>query len=461
MTILSIVVFILMAWRLLTRYTGSAFVTSVERFVPSDALARFCSVAVVPLYALQLAFVVLENRVENVGAASGWMATLPIAVFDDRSGTSALDLLFGTLNVTVGLLEAAALAVVVLALRHAVSSINSRLIVVSALALAALSVTAPVMGTTDPYQFAATGVLGFHSYNSSTDAFLGTPYAAFEKRIPMNRVVYGPLWIAIDIAQTHFGAKIYDKIEWLRFTNIGFVACFLWLLARSRLSRSMIAAGALNPALWQYAVADPHADIEGVVLLTAAFFFARHSRLLPAGAFVFLAGLIKLPFVIIGGAVLTPLPKRNERCAVWLIAVALVAVVSSLLPSGAYVENLVHYARLGATKNWSGDWLLLAPIVTIATVVLLMVRRSLFGMAWLFHQMAPLAAPWYIMWGIPYALASDRLALYLVSLPLAAAKAQLWGVPAQVLVVTLAIGLALDIARTRRVQWSIANEARG
>jgi hypothetical protein len=51
-------------------------------------------------------------------------------------------------------------------------------------------------------------------------------------------------------------------------------------------------------------------------------------------------------------------------------------------------------------------------------VVYVAFRWSAPGLAWIFAQLSPFAAAWYLFWGLPYALATETLTLFLVPLPL-------------------------------------------
>jgi hypothetical protein len=331
-------------------------------------------------------------------------------------------------------------------------------------ALAALSLAAPVLSTTDPYEYVATGMLGLRAYAPPAGAFIGTAYEAINGRIPLIGVIYGPLWVLIDTAQTALGSSMYQKIEAIRLWNLVFVALSIWFFARAGLSRAALIAFALNPAVWYFSVANPHAEIEGVTLLAAAYACACRSKTVAATAFLVAAGLVKLPFVIVGGALLGPLRGAWPRCRAWFAAIAIVCVLSSAVPGGAYLSTLWHYAGVRASSAWPAHWVTFAPVLMILTLWLVARSRGYLGAAWLFHQMAPIAAPWYIFWGIPYALATAGLELYLVVFPLAATQtfcdyhsvAPAASRAGMLLLIVAGIGLFIfDVGASRHVQKRI------
>jgi TRAP-type C4-dicarboxylate transport system permease small subunit len=61
-------------------------------------------------------------------------------------------------------------------------------------------------------------------------------------------------------------------------------------------------------------------------------------------------------------------------------------------------------------------------LVVALTAVGTVFRRWFDGAPWLFPALSPIAFPWYLLSGLPYALASRRgLTTFLVTMPLAAA----------------------------------------
>jgi hypothetical protein len=73
----------------------------------------------------------------------------------------------------------------------------------------------------------------------------------------------------------------------------------------------------------------------------------------------------------------------------------------------------------------SGQWMLVAALAGLAMAALLLTGRRVSTGAWLFGQLAPLAAPWYLLWGLPYALVTGTATALLVSLPVATAALDL------------------------------------
>ena len=93
------------------------------------------------------------------------------------------------------------------------------------------------------------------------------------------------------------------------------------------------------------------------------------------------------------------------------------------------------------------------PLAVLASAALLWRRLHLFGVAWLFAQVAPLAAAWYVLWGIPYAAATGTLAAFIVVMPLATALIDANSsltLPGVALAIALGILLTIDVYQTTR-----------
>ncbi|GAC1542372.1 MAG: hypothetical protein NVS3B16_07240 [Vulcanimicrobiaceae bacterium] len=419
-TDVAVFAFIVVLWERLAAVNGSGVASFVRRLRPGRNLT-YAGLAALPFLLLcQVALLAFQSRYDNTHAGSAWLKeALPLPVFDGDHGSAGLNPFSAALGFGIGACETLALGVVLLGLADGVA-IGRRAVAGVVAALAFVSLTAPVMSTTDPYEYVATGLLRFAAYAPPHDAFVGSIYAPIDRFIPLRGVIYGPLWVLVDIVQTSFGSTIVQKIEALRVTNLAFVLALVQVLRACRVSRAVVIAVALNPVVWFYTVANPHADIQGLLLLAAAFYFARRSNVAFAMLCVVAAGLIKLPYVVIGGVMLSPLRGGVLRVAAWCGAVALVLAVSSLVQGHAYVHDVSKFAVVKSEVNRSNGWLLMLPVVVAAVFAMLAFRKGAAGIALLFSQAGPIAAPWYLYWGLPYALVSGAGEAYLAGIPLLA-----------------------------------------
>ncbi len=409
---------IMWLWERLALRNGSRLFNAARTFRPKTGAV---TAAVVLLPCLLLAQIVLLHLQMKYDASPtlGWDASLPIAIFDGDRGSSAHHGLFSAFGFAIGAVETAALGFIVLAVSRGVRV--SRPVLVFAVGISAVvSCIAPDLSTSDPYEYVATGILGFGAYAPPTGALAASIYGPISKIVPLGGVIYGPLWVGIDVVETWFGSSVFEKIYALRFWNVGLILGLVQIMRASRLTPAVILSVVLNPALWFYTVVNPHADIQGLILLATAFYFARNFKIVPAAIALIAAGLIKLPFVIIGGAILMPIKSPAKRIAVWVLAIGAVAAISYVIPGHAYATDLVKFAAAKTQSHVISKWVFFVPVVAVAMLGLVLFGKRAGGISLFFSQAGPIAAPWYLYWGVTYAIASGFGEFYLVSLPLLA-----------------------------------------
>lgn len=422
MSSVSAVAIILFAWLRFRERLGRSPAHLLRSVRPAPALAYAGAALLAPLFAAQAAILVLQTRYEGAALPRGSREVLPIPVFDGRLHPPPIEALYSHVALGVGVLETLCLGIVVLAAHAGVGRRLTPLVVAVGGALAAIALLTPAMATRDPYEYAATSMLGFAAYAPPAGAFHGTPYAPIFGRVPLRGVIYGPLWVAFDTLELALVPAIAAKIIVLRAVNAGLVAALLLLLGRAGASRASLVSIGVNPAVWCYAVLSPHADIEALVLLAAAMLAAQRARPWIAMVLLAAAGAVKLTFLLAGAAVLAPIAGATRRFGLWGGAIASAAVASLLVPGNAYVHDLISYvpySRNLVPESSGGLWMVPAALAALATIVLLASGRGIAAAAWLFGQLAPLTAPWYLLWGFPYAQATGVLTALAVSLPLA------------------------------------------
>jgi hypothetical protein len=419
-TPVSIAACIVVAWALFQGRFGSVAIPWAGRFVPSALVARACAIAVVPVFAAQIALLVYQAQVENGPPLSDWLRQLPIPVYDHHTERASVHTAIAYGGYALATLETVLVALVAFAVHAGRVRFSYRFAGSLFAALAIVSVAAPAMATTDPYEYVASGMIGFRSYAPGPNPFVGTIYAPIDVNVPMRGVIYGPLWLAIDTAVTSLGSTILAKVIALRAFNVLLLGALIWLLARARVAPAGLTALALNPAIWFYVVVNPHADIEGLVAVAGAFALAKREKGLFAMLLVVVAGMIKVPFVVAGAAAFAPLDVKR-RIALAAGAAVLVFGISYVFPGPGYllgVAGHVHVWAGRAHERGADSFVYAIPFVAAIMVAFVFFRRGVPGAAWLFGQLSPLAAPWYLFWGMPYAFASQTFVLYLIALPL-------------------------------------------
>lgn len=429
----------------------------IEHFKPSTSLVRCCLFALVPALGAQILLLFLQMRLENVTSWADWMQRLPLPVYDHHAELHPAHQLFASLGFALGAVEAGLLGVVAVALERGVGGAERRTVTVVTALLAALAVTAPVMSATDPYEYVAAGMLGLNAYAPPHGIFDGTEYAAIYPHIRMTGVLYGPLWLLLDTATTHFVPTILAKLIVLRIVNVLLIVLLLALLARTRAPRAALVICAVNPVIWYYLVVDAHTEIEGLVAVVAAFLCAQRSKPFAATLLFVVAGLLKVPFLVAGAAAFAPFQSVWRRLALWAGGAGLVLAVSYVFPGGpSYVKGLSHQTAAyvaDAHLDGTDGFIPTIGFVCMVMFAFLAFRRSAPGAAWLFGQLSPMVFPWYLLWGAPYALATRTLVVFLAPLPLLCAMREnnfmSTPIPA-VAVVTVVCVVALDAYLTTR-----------
>ncbi len=420
MTPVSIAACIVVVWAFVHARFGSVALPWAARFVPTALVSRAAAIAIVPVFAAEIALLLYQAHVENGPPLSDWLRRLPLPVYDHHTERVSVHWAIAYGGYALAAIETTLVAVVAFAVHSGRFRSGYRFVLAVGAVLALVSILAPVMATTDPYEYVASGMLGFRSYAPGPNPFAGTIYAPIDVHVPMRGVLYGPLWLAIDIGVTSLFGTILAKLIALRVFNAILLGGLVWVLARAGVAPAGLVALGLNPALWFYVVVNPHADVEGLVAVAGAFALAQRKKGILAVLLVVAAGLIKVPFIVAGAAAFAPL-SVGRRIVLATVAAVLAVVISYLIPGPRYFSSIFGHVHMwaGRAHERGADWFVYAiPFVVAIMVAFVFSRRAVTGAAWLFGQLSPLAAPWYLFWGMPYAFASRGFVLYLVALPL-------------------------------------------
>ncbi len=413
-------------WNLYRRRNGSRlaeFLAPLAAFRPSLRLTRIALALLVVAFAAQLAALSLQPRLDPTVVP--WAASLPIpVVLEDPPLHVLVHAGFMYLAFVLALVETGCLAVVALGAAFFEGRAGRLQLACAAAGMAAAALAAPFLSTRDCYEYVQVGWLGFRAY-APAGVVLPPLYAPVAEHTAVGGLIYGPLWLLINGAVTALGSTIVAKIVALRIFNVVLLAATLAVLAWAGVARRSLIVFALNPALLLYFVTDVHIDVQGIGLLIVAYGFMRKKLPALACLFIVLAGLIKISFLVIGGVILCSVRPLWRRAALWAFVVACGIVVSYALGGDAYFHGLLGYSAQKAVRV---PFLVQAFALCSFTLVLTFTAlgtlfgRWFDGAPWLFPALSPIAFPWYLLSGLPYALASGRyLTTFLVMMPLAAA----------------------------------------
>ena len=356
-------------------------------------------------YAVQLG--VAYYAAHNQYPADPWRFTMPLMVVDDRGlATAHADVLTG---IMLGL--AALQSYVLLALYRNVPS--QRALVTGCAVLLALSLAAPALMSFDLYGYVHNGLLGLAAYTPPDTSFPGEYHVIDLWFGRPTATLYGPLWLVVAPIVTSLGPTLLTKILALRLLNAALFVALAAGLGALGLPPRVRAIAALNPGLALQFVANGHNDIIAIVLLVyAAAFIKRRASLLGTGL-IAVAGLVKLPYAVLGLPVLAAIRPVSMRLT-WAIAMLAAVVACSWFGGGiGYFNSLVG----NVTARPEDIVHRIAGIVALALIALAFFGgRRLRTTGWVIPNLAASVFAWYFAWGVPYALARRRIVAYLLVL---------------------------------------------
>ena len=363
-----------------------------------DMPAWLWTIGIVAMYVEQIALI--RFGATHATPLPPWRLTMPIPV-----------LYIGTWNadwVSASFLAAGALqSYALLALYR--SNVSRTLAGAGLAVLLGISLAAPALSSFDLYGYVHNGILGFASWEPPLVRFPGDFHVIdlwFGTKPTYS--LYGPLWLVIVQLVTVAPATLLGKIMALRIFSACLYLALLVAMRAAGLPRRMLVVTALNPGLMMQFVANGHNDLIAIVLIAVAAALVRRN---PVAAFglIAVAGAVKLPYVVLGLPILAsiaPASRRYLGCAAAVVA----ALGVSWFGGGApYWHVLTRHAFISPLQNA----LHVVPVVCALAAIAVAVAggRRLISIF-----------PWYLIWGLPYALARHRiLGALLVGFPFAAA----------------------------------------
>jgi hypothetical protein len=346
-----------------------------------------------------------------------WENRLPLRVLPDMSAQADHVLLVVSARLLLGLLISFCLLALWNELRANPRAKNLPLIVGAAL-LAGIAICAPCLTSADAYSNVGYSILGGEAYTPPSAPFIGE-FSVINNwwGTPLVPAPYGPLWIHLLPAQESFAHSLLGKLLLLRLAALIEFCCFLVALRVAGFKREIVALAALNPFFWLQFVVDAHNDILPLLLVTLAFALVRKIPGI-AAALVIGAGLIKIPFALLGLLCFVRL-RPSQRYGLGVLSILVTVGLSILWGGGRYFSALVHHAMPDSPLESPAHFLgaILAGGIVIATLVIgPRFRAALLAVP----ALAPGLFPWYLSWGLPYGLLRHRyLTWLLIALPVA------------------------------------------
>lgn len=392
-------------------------------------------------YAVQLG--VIRYAALHQPGMPAWRYTMPIPVIDDRG----LPTENGAIVTAIVLVLAALQSYALLAL-YRTQSIGRSLLWIGCGVLLALSLFAPALMSFDMYGYVRGAVLGVASYTPADIAFSGDYHILNLWFAGPIYTLYGPLWIAMAQAVTVAAPTFFAKLVSFRVFGVFLYVAFLAGLRACGVKPRMMAVAALNPGLMLEYVANAHNDFIAIAILVFAAAFVRARPLIGLGL-IAVAGLVKLPYAIFG------LPLLSRMRPVWLRFVAAAAMLAVVVAISWIGGGATYFSTLFGHVGARPEDVVhrLAGIAALLAIFLALIGgRRYRTTAWAMPQLAASVFAWYLVWGLPYALARHRTLSYLlVCFPLVvmlmeSAFFQMW----EVLVIVPALALLSLLAPQRK-----------
>jgi hypothetical protein len=360
-------------------------------------------------YALQLG--VIRYAALDQPGMPAWRFAMPIPVIDDRGLPTAN----GDIVTAIMLILAALQSYALLALYRA-RCIARPLLWTGCAVLLALSLFAPALMSFDMYGYVRGAVLGVSSYAPADIPFSGDYHILNLWFAGPIYTLYGPLWIAMAQAVTFAAPTFFAKMVSFRVLGVFLYVAFLAGLRACGVKPRMMAVAALNPGLMLEYVANAHNDFIAIVVLVVAAAFVRARPLIGLGL-IAVAGLVKLPYAIFGLPLLSRIRPVWLRFAAAAVMLAVVVAISWIGGGATYFSTVIGH--IGARPEDIVHRIAGAAAL-LAIFLALIGSRRYRATAWAMPQLAASVFAWYLVWGLPYALARHRTLSYLlVCFPLA------------------------------------------
>lgn len=443
-----------MAWEALRRYRSAARLSDTG---PVRSLRFGSFVALVAALTISLAaqIWIATYAERHALLAPAWASGLPVRVlFDSGPFHENLHRVLSVVMLVIAALQTAGLVVVARALPALSDRRVGWTIGVGATVMALLSLVAPVLTSGDAYAYIGYAHLGHAAYAPPAVIFPGELSAINAYlHVPMIPTNYGPFWLESSHLLVGWVTQLRTAVLLLRLENLVLLGALLVLLRSAGCGAGVVTLVALNPMLSFQFIANAHNDLLGLVLIVSALATIRRPWI--ATVIVAAAGLVKIPFLIIGAFVLTRLPDVRTRVLTIAAAIAGATIISLAFGGRGYVHavlstNAAFHLRAGTDTLRS-----VLGIVVFGSIALGMAgRRGLTAVAWTIPALAPTTYPWYFVWSVGWlATNGTGLRLGLAALPIVATILDpVWSligftVPLAVLAL---IGILVDLVRSRR-----------
>jgi hypothetical protein len=403
----------------------------VSKFRFEDAAIASIAFALAASLWVQSAFV--AALVRSHSGTMGFTAALPVPPLFIPTHPELLGAKASAIFVGIGVIQAALLFVLRYRLVRSIRPIALACCAVAFGVMIAFDLTSPAATSSDAYAYIGYAKLGsIHAAYAPPETSLPGTFALVNSiwGLPLPPCVYGPLWIEA----MHFlvGSATTLAIAFGTLRVLGALAFVLLLYLIYLWSRSPVLTVLLGlaPPLHAMFVMDAHNDILAVLPIVGAFLAVRRGWWLPALLFVLLGATVKINLALMGMMAVFWWPSLGRRLLFGAAIVGLVGLTYFASTGTTFIDAVLQL-KLGGSPGalhrpetarlFDGIGKVALALLAVATVAIGLVwRRVWIGASGLFVALgAGAVQPWYVLWGLPYALTNGPAAeLYVCILPL-------------------------------------------
>lgn len=235
---------------------------------------------------------------------------------------------------------------------------------------------------------------------------------------------YGPVWIIVVHAVSGWITSLSASIIAIRIISTCTLVATWVALVRLKISDRIILIIVLDPTIVLQYINDGHNDLFGVSLLLWARVYAKDKNHVVSIILAALSGASKLTMIPLIALTFVDDLRTQVRIKFSIASITLATVLSLILGGVPYIHAIITTAATFPTSGEPGG-ILVPRIAMFATLIAILItliqRRISWATPWAFASLANTLFPWYLIWGLPYAVLNGEYAwIFLASIPIVA-----------------------------------------
>lgn len=298
-----------------------------------------------------------------------------------------------------------------------------RLMWIGFAAMSTIALSTNGLESQDMYAYIGSGLLGTEAYRPPALAF-GNEFKVINYiyGVPIFPDVYGPIWLIYSKFLVSIRANLAFDLLLFRLSGCASLILAATAMRRLRVGWPILGLFIINPILIDQYVLNGHNDILPLVLILWAFVLRKNT--LAAILLVAIAGSMKLPYLAISVLAFAQEESTVKRIAKATVSCILGICITIAVTGGTQYLEALKYSS-GIFKNNLPLALNMFHYAIVALCLASLVAAIIWkakwkGAPWLFVSLSFVMFPWYMAWGLPYAIYDRRwIAAYLCTMPIA------------------------------------------